>query len=65
MSLWNDIRLSISDARHKLQEVKNQAEAIGRLAEDPMILKNMSGAQLARIKHQLKQFNAKTWEWKQ
>lgn len=65
MSLWNDIRLSISDDRHKLQEVKDEAEAIGRLAEDPMILKNMTGWQLIRIKRQLKEFNATTREWKQ
>lgn len=63
MSVWNDINSSISSARHTLAVVKDEAHNIGTLVTDPIILRNMSGRQLANIKKQLRKFNASTRVW--
>lgn len=58
-----DIRRSITGARETLETAQKSAREIGYLASDSMILRNMSGGDLASIKKQLARFNAKTWKW--
>lgn len=60
-----EIRKAIYNARENLAKVKRESRSIGSLASDPFVLKNMSGGDLAKIKKQLKNFNSKTWEWKE
>lgn len=63
--ITRNIRLAIYDARHALEEAQKGARSIGALASDEMILRNMSGGDLAKIKKQLQNFNAKTCTWKE
>lgn len=65
MSIWNDIHNAVYHARQQLEAVKTEAEQIGRLARDPMVLRNMSKYQLTDIKKQLRNFNSNTGVWKQ
>jgi len=58
-----DIRRSIQGARETLDTAKKSAREIGLLASDYMILRNMSGSDLANIKKQLKNFNSHTRKW--
>lgn len=58
-----DIRQAIGEARRTLESAQENSRQIGYLASDPMILRNMSGNDLARIKKQLQKFNAKTHTW--
>ena len=61
---FRDINEAVSRAETELSRVRMSAKQIGHLAANDMILKNMTGGQLAIIKRSLRDFNMKTWQWK-
>jgi len=60
----NDIRQARNKAKHEVAQSDQVIRDILYLAENRLRLSRVSGATLSRLKRELKNWNGKTWTWK-